>query len=111
MAKASNDVGHITRGGVNLFEELGFDKVEAADLLAESNNEIAKMITIKEKLMTELSDWISENDLKQAEAAERLHVSRPRVSDVVNKKASKFTIDSLIGMLQRIGKNVEIAIS
>ena len=37
-------------------------------------------------------------------------VSRPRVSDVVNKKATKFTIDALIGMLSLIGKPVKLVV-
>jgi predicted XRE-type DNA-binding protein len=46
-----------------------------------------------------------------AEAAGILMVSRPRVSDVVNKKTAKFTIDKLVEMLSRIGKPVKLAIS
>ena len=45
-----------------------------------------------------------------AEAAEILMVSRPRVSDVVNKKTAKFTIDTLVEMLSRVGKPVKLAI-
>ena len=37
-----------------------------------------------------------------------LHVTRPRVSDVVNRKVEKFTIDALVGMLARIGKQVRL---
>ena len=44
--------------------------------------------------MDELTKWINENHLKQGEAAAILQVTRPRVSDVVNKKISKFTIDA-----------------
>jgi len=36
-------------------------------------------------------------------------VSRPRVSDLVNKKTSKFTIDTLVDMLSRVGKSVRLA--
>jgi len=49
--------------------------------------------------MEELSVWIAKHHLKQSEAAEILMVSRPRVSDVVNKKTAKFTIDTLVEML------------
>ena len=38
-------------------------------------------------------------------------VSRPRVSDWVNKKTGKFTIDTLVDMLSRVGKSVRIAVS
>jgi len=60
--------------------------------------------------MVELSKWITENHLKQADAAEILMVSRPRVSDVVNMKSGKFTIDTLVNMLTRVGKPVRLAI-
>lgn len=60
--------------------------------------------------MTALAEWIAQHHLKQAEAAEVLMVSRPRVSDVVNKKTAKFTIDTLVEMLSRIGKPVHLAI-
>jgi predicted XRE-type DNA-binding protein len=61
-------------------------------------------------LMEELSVWIAEHHLKQAEAAQILMVSRPRVSDVVNKKTARFTIDMLVEMLGRVGKPVKLAI-
>ncbi|CNI86387.1 Uncharacterized conserved small protein [Yersinia similis] len=48
--------------------------------------------------------------MKQADVATVLHISRPRVSDVVNKKTSKFTIDSLVNMLNRIGKSVQVSV-
>ena len=47
----------------------------------------------------------------QSKTAEILMVSRPRVSDVVNKKTAKFTIDTLVEMLSRVGKPVKLAIS
>lgn len=60
--------------------------------------------------MSELADWIEQHHLKQADAAQILMVSRPRVSDVVNKKTAKFTIDTLVEMLSRVGKPVRLAI-
>jgi hypothetical protein len=37
-------------------------------------------------------------------------VSRPRLSDVVNQKTAKFTIDTLVEMLNRVGKPVRLAL-
>jgi predicted XRE-type DNA-binding protein len=65
---------------------------------------------LKEQLMSEPAGWIEQHHLKQAEAAEILMVSRPRVSDVVNKKTTKFTIDTLVEMLSRVGRPVKLAI-
>jgi predicted XRE-type DNA-binding protein len=53
---------------------------------------------------------MSEARVTQAVAAEVLHVTRPRVSDMVNHKVDKFTIDALVGMLARIGKQVRLAV-
>ena len=104
------EVGHITKPGANLFSELGFNANEAAQFHAESQQRISDTKALKEQLMDELSNWIADNHLKQAEAAEILMISRPRVSDLVNKKTSKFTIDALVDMLSRAGKPVRLAI-
>jgi predicted XRE-type DNA-binding protein len=103
-------IHRVTKSGVNLFRELGFAPDEAERFQAESKQQINNTRVLKEQLMVELSKWISENHLKQADAAQILMVSRPRVSDVVNMKASKFTIDTLVTLLSRIGKPVRLAI-
>jgi len=103
-------IRHVTRPGTNLFLELGFSPAEAKRLQAASRKQINDTRLLKQQLMLELSNWIAEHQLKQAEAAEILMVSRPRVSDVVNQKTAKFTIDTLVEMLSRIGKPVRLAV-
>lgn len=102
---------HVTPAGGNVFADLGFAPVEAAALKAQSDTIIAAELAIKQRLMVEISAWIRANHLKQEEAARMLGVTRPRVSDVVNKKTVKFTIDALVNMLTRVGKRVELAVS
>jgi predicted XRE-type DNA-binding protein len=104
-------IRHVTKPGANLFLELGFEPDEARRLQAASRKHINDTRLLKQQLMEELSHWIAQHHLKQAEVAEILMVSRPRVSDVVNKKTSKFTIDTLVEMLGRVGKPVKLAIS
>ena len=104
------EIRHVTKAGANLFLELGFAPAEAKRLQAASRTQINDTRLLKQQLMDELSTWIVEHHLKQAEAAEILMVSRPRVSDVVNKKTAKFTIDTLVEMLSRVGKPVKLAI-
>ncbi len=101
---------HITPVGGNIFADLGFEPKEAARLLAEADQAISEKLAIKERLMTEISGWINEKKLKQAEAAEILGVTRPRVSDVIHKKSIKFTIDALVDMLARTGKHVMLSV-
>lgn len=104
------EIRHTSPAGANIFEELGFEPAEAAQMKAEVQLEIEAAQAIKRQLMDEISGWIEENHLKQHEAAEKLKVSRPRVSDVVNHKTAKFTIDALVAMLARTGKRVQVQI-
>jgi len=109
--KIDTEIRHVTRPGANLFLELGFSPEEAKRLHAASRRQISAARLLKQQLMEELSAWIEEHHLKQSQAAKILMVSRPRVSDVVNKKTSKFSIDTLVEMLSRVGKPVRLAIS
>jgi predicted XRE-type DNA-binding protein len=108
--KIDTSVRHVTKPGANIFLELGFSPAEAKRLHAASRKQINNTSVLKQQLMDELSRWIVKHHLKQAEAAEVLMVSRPRVSDVVNKKTGKFTIDTLVEMLSRVGKPVKLAV-
>jgi predicted XRE-type DNA-binding protein len=110
--KIDTEIRHVTKPGANLFLELGFTPDEAKRLQgASSRKQVNDTRLLKQQLMEELSVWIAKHHLKQAGAAEIPMVSRPRVSDVVNKKTAKFTIDSLVEMLSRAGKPVKLAVS
>ena len=109
MKKESN-IGHVTPAGANIFAELGFDAKDAKQYLAESNAIIARKKALKESLMTEISTWIEQRHLTQIAAAQILGTTRPRVSDIVHKKTVKFTIDALVCMLARVGKEVQLSI-
>ncbi|MEQ4616679.1 MAG: XRE family transcriptional regulator [Corticimicrobacter sp.] len=108
--KIDTEIRHVTKSTANLFLELGFAPDEAERLLMASKKQIDDTKRIKEDLMNELAMWIRQHQLKQADAADILMVSRPRVSDVVNRKSAKFTIDALVEMLSRIGKPVRVAV-
>lgn len=89
---------------------MGFSPNDARRLHAAFRKQIKDTRLLKQQLIVELCDWIAEHHLKQADAAEILMVSRPRVSDLVNQKTAKFTIDTLVEMLSRVGKPVKLAI-
>ena len=108
--KIDSEIRHVTKPGANLFLELGFPPEEAERLYLASKKQINDTKRLKEELMGELAEWLEQHHLKQAEAADILMVSRPRVSDVVHKKTAKFTIDALVEMLSRIGKPVRLAV-
>ncbi len=108
--KIDTEIRHVTLAGANLFLELGFSPDEAEQLHRASLKQINETKQLKEQLMDELAAWIKQHNLKQAEAARILLVSRPRVSDVINRKTAKFTIDALVEMMSRIGKPVRLAV-
>ena len=101
---------HKTPAGGNVFADLGFEPQQAEALQRQSKRIISEKLAIKESLMTELSLWIDENNLKQVQAAQILGVTRPRVSDVIHKKTVKFTIDALVDMLARTGKRIRFSV-
>ncbi|MGL4602215.1 MAG: helix-turn-helix domain-containing protein [Plesiomonas sp.] len=61
------------------------------------------ILTFKARLMMVLSHLIKERNLNQSEAAEFLGITQPRVSNLMNGKVSKFSIDVLIEMLGKFG--------
>jgi len=94
----------------NVFADLGFEPQEAAALTAESQRIIFAKLAIKESLTDELAGWIDVMNFQQGEAAEILGVTCSRVSDVTNRRAHKFTIDALVNMLLRTGKQVQVSV-
>jgi predicted XRE-type DNA-binding protein len=96
----------VDRGG-NVLLDLGFPPREAKRLLAHADAQIDESIRLKQQLMDEIAEWMKEAN---ATVAEVLRVTRPRVSDVVNHKVEKFTIDALVSMLARVGKQVRLAV-
>jgi predicted XRE-type DNA-binding protein len=101
---------HITPANGNVFADLGFSPEESDGLMADSQRVIDAKLAIKTALMAELAAWVVSQKLRQADAAKILGVTRPRVSDVVNKKSIKFTIDSLVDMLERAGKRITLSV-
>lgn len=99
MGKPHTNADHVTPANGNVFADLGFEPEEAAKL------------KIKSQLMIEISAWIKEQQLKQEDAAKILGVSRPRVSDVMTGKIGKFTIDTLVDLLERTGKHVTVNVA
>lgn len=48
--------------------------------------------------------------LTQAEAATLFDVSQPRVSDLLCGRLDKFTLDTLINWLSKLGKRVDLVV-
>ena len=110
-AKSPHARRHVTKSSDNIFADLGFEPKLAARLLAESNAIREQKLTLRRELADNIAGWIKDNNLKQQDAAEILMVSRPRVSDIVRSQIGKFSIDTLIEMVARTGKQVRIKVA
>ena len=80
----------------SVFNEIADTPEEAANLSARS----LLMIAIEQK--------IAENGWTQVQAARVLGVQQPRVSDLVNGKIDKFSLDALVKMLPAVGLTVAV---
>jgi predicted XRE-type DNA-binding protein len=65
---------------------------------------------IKRKLISSIVNIIKDNKLKQKEIQSILDIKQPRVSDLVNYKIDKFSIDSLLDYLNKIGYKVNLGV-
>lgn len=86
----------MTRSTGNVFRDVGFDRAQAENL------------RLRAELMIEIKKLIAARELTQAQAAKLFDVSQPRVSDLVRGKIELFTIDVLVNMLARAGRQVVI---
>lgn len=66
------------------------------------------MLALKSKLVMVLVNLIQGQKWTQAEAARRLDVSQPRMSNLFNGKLDKFSIDTLIEMLLGVGYKLDM---
>ena len=85
-----------TRGGANVFTDLGFDPDEADNLL------------LRAKLMSHIRG--AARDMTQQDAAALFGVSQPRLNDVLRGKIEKVSLDALVKMLGNAGMRVEIRV-
>jgi len=97
---------HVTPAGGNVFFDLEFAPEEAAKLKADTQRLISSKRALQDYLATELAAWIEANDLMPADAAQILGITRQRVSDIVDKNETEFSVDSLVNMLAGAGKHV-----
>jgi len=88
----------ITPSSGNVFEDLGFSAEESGLLLAKS------------RIMAGLTYLVKTNGWTQVEAAAAFGVHQPDVSDLINGKLSKFSLDRLIKMVESAGYEVNVEI-
>ena len=86
----------VVKGSRNVFEDLGFDQAEAANL------------KIRADLMLDLRRHIQKSGWTQAQAAKFFGETQPRISNLLKGEISRFSVDKLIIMLARAGITVQV---
>jgi predicted XRE-type DNA-binding protein len=93
------DDTRVIDGSGNVFVDLGFDEAEA------------QVMALRVELMTRLREWLTNEQLTQAAAARRLHVTQPRVSALVKGTWQDFSVDMLLTLAARAGLRPQLRLA
>jgi len=80
-----------------------WDAIEDTPALAEN-------MRLRSSLLMELQEHIRKSGLTQAEAARRLGITQPRVSDLMRGKIDLFSLDTLVNLLSAAGLRVQVVV-
>jgi predicted XRE-type DNA-binding protein len=86
----------INESSGNVFSDLGFVPGEAAILQMRAN------------LMSDLRMRIAASGMTQTEAAHQLGIAQSRVSDLMRGKWEKFSLEMLITLEARLGRQMQL---
>jgi hypothetical protein len=75
-----------------------------------TDNAKKQVIQLRVQLMNHVKKVVQEEGWTQAQAAEYLGVAQSRVSDLLNSKSDKFSLDMLISLASRVGCKIGLAI-
>lgn len=64
--------------------------------------------SIKSKLIIIIRKLMIDNNWSQSEAAEKLGISQPRVSNMLNGKLDKFSVDTLLEIVFKMGYKLDM---
>ena len=96
MKKATT---RITKGSGNIFLDLGFPPHEAAVML------------LRCELAEALRKWMAREQLTQTQAAKRLGVVQPRMSEIACNKVDKLSLDYLVELCAKVGLSVTVRLA
>lgn len=85
-------------GSGNVFIDLGFPEHEAINIVA------------RLKLMMQIESIIKEQGWTPQEAAKILGIRPSQVSELMTSRSGKFTVDMLLTLLDRLGREVEFTV-
>ena len=88
-----------TKGSDNVFADLGFE------------SEVATSLLVRSQLVIRIEQALKEKGWTQKQAAKHLGIAQPRISELMTGQIQKFTIDTLMGYLEKLGITLSISTS
>ena len=92
-------VRKVTESSGNIFLDLGFPPHEAEVML------------LRAKLAEALRQWIEREKLTQVQAAKRLGIAQPRVSEITRGKVELLSLDYLVELCAKAGIQVGLRLA
>ena len=83
----------------NVFQALGFDAEESAEL------------KLRASIMMALRQWIKARELTQEQAAKQLNTTQSRISDLLNGKINNLGTKRLLAMAEAAELSIEVRIT
>jgi predicted XRE-type DNA-binding protein len=83
----------------NVFLDLGFPAHEASVML------------LRAQLAEALRGWMEREGLTQSQAAKRLGIAQPRMSDIVRGKVELMSLDYLVGLCTKANLDVGLKLA
>lgn len=89
----------ITKSSGNIFLDLGFPPHEASVML------------LRAQLAEALRSWMEREELTQTQAAKRLDITQPRISEIVRGKVELLSLDYLAGLCAKAGLDIGLRLA
>lgn len=80
------------------------------DALVDSSEE-AENLRIRSQLMRVLGQTVRSWEMSQKDAAAKLHVTQPRLNDLLKGRIDKFSLDALVNMLAGAELKIKIEVT
>jgi predicted XRE-type DNA-binding protein len=74
----------------------------------EDRPDLAATMTMRSEVMIAIKEKVRSWSTTQAQAARRLGITQPRLSDLLHGKINKFSLDTLMTLAMRAGLKVKI---
>ena len=85
-------------------------EIGSGNVFADLDLPDADELFFKCRLMQSIAEVVRQNGWTQAQAAQALRLTQPRISQIVNGRAEGFSTDMLLGVLNRLGCDLEIRV-